>query len=97
MTKNNNTSANLESLLLANKKVLNVPELSEFTGLSKSWIYKLCQQRKIPHSCPNGKLLMFDREKIQDWLLSNPVSLAADVEREAINYIARKPWKEDTL
>jgi prophage regulatory protein len=91
------TILSIEKALLSQKRILNVEELSNYTGLSKSWIYKLCQQRKIPHSCPNGKLLMFDLEKIQLWLLSNPVSLADDIEQEAINYIVRKPWKENSL
>lgn len=88
MTDNNQTIAYIESLLLATKRVLNVPELSQLTGISKSWIYKLCQQRLIPHSKPNGKLIMFDREAVQNWLLSNPVQPGDDIEAEAINYIA---------
>jgi excisionase family DNA binding protein len=93
MTDNNQTIAYIESLLLANKRVLNVPELSQLTGLSKSWIYKLCQEKKIPHSRPNGKLIMFDRVAVQDWLLSNPVKPGDDIEAEAINYILNNPLK----
>jgi prophage regulatory protein len=97
MTDNNITLANIEDLLLAQKRILNVVELSRFTGFSKSFIYKLTSAKKIPHGCPNGKLIVFDRLKVEEWLLRNPVSLADDIEQEAINYIARKPWKEDTL
>lgn len=82
----------IEELLLAQKRTLTVDELSRFTGFSKSFIYKLTAAKRIPHSCPNGKLLIFDREKIQDWLLSKPVKLASDIESEALNYITAKPW-----
>lgn len=63
---------------LNNKAVLNVAECSAFTGLSVSYIYKLTHTSKIPHSKPNGKLVFFDRRKIEEWLLSNPVETEAD-------------------
>jgi excisionase family DNA binding protein len=63
---------------LNSKAVLNVAECSAFTGLSVSYIYKLTHTGKIPHSKPNGKLVFFDRRKIEEWLLSNPVETEAD-------------------
>jgi excisionase family DNA binding protein len=93
MTDNNNTLANIEHLLLAQKRTLNVKELSRLTGFSPSFIYKLTSAKKIPHSCPNGKLLVFDRLLVEQWLLNNPVTLADDVEQYAINYVTAKPIK----
>lgn len=43
------------------KKVLNVEELSIYTGFKKSYIYKLVNKKVIPYSKPNGKMLFFDR------------------------------------
>lgn len=63
---------------LNNKAVLNVAECSAFTGLSVSYIYKLTHTGKIPHSKPNGKLVFFDRKKVEEWLLSNPIETEAD-------------------
>jgi predicted DNA-binding transcriptional regulator AlpA len=97
MIENNQKRADIDSLLLAQKRTLNVEELSRFTGFSKSFIYKLTSTKKIPHSCPNGKLLVFDRVLIESWLLSNPVDLSNDVEQEAINYVTAKPWKGEKL
>ncbi|WP_215399068.1 helix-turn-helix transcriptional regulator [Rheinheimera oceanensis] len=80
-TQLNNPNAAVEVMMygnLNNKAVLNVAECSAFTGLSVSYIYKLTHTGKIPHSKPNGKLVFFDRRKIEEWLLSNPVETEAD-------------------
>ena len=61
----------IELLLLSNKKVLNSDELSEYTGYSKSTIYKMVQANVLPFYKPNGKHIFFDKEEIDDWLLSN--------------------------
>jgi excisionase family DNA binding protein len=83
----------IENLLLSQKKTLNISEFCLYTGFSKSFAYKLTSKRKIPFSCPNGKLIFFEREAVDEFLLSNPISLSEDVEQDAINYIALKPWK----
>jgi excisionase family DNA binding protein len=80
-TQRNNSTAAAEVMMygnLNNKAVLNVAECSAFTGLSVSYIYKLTHTGKIPHSKPNGKLVFFDRKKVEEWLLSNPVETEAD-------------------
>jgi excisionase family DNA binding protein len=48
------------------KPFLSLEEASEFTGLSKSTLYRLTSERKIPH-IKRGKLL-FDRQKLTGWL-----------------------------
>lgn len=53
------------------KRVLNINEASEMLGFSKSYIYKLTSTGVLPHSKPNGKTLFFDREKLENWMLSN--------------------------
>ena len=80
-TQRNNSTAAAEVMMygnLNNKAVLNVAECSAFTGLSVSYIYKLTHTGKIPHSKPNGKLVFFDRKKVEEWLLSNPIETEAD-------------------
>ncbi len=61
----------LEKLLIANKKVLTFEETCDYTGISRSYLYKLTAAGIIPHSKPNGKLIFFEREKIVRWLLRN--------------------------
>ncbi len=54
---------------LASKMVLTFDEAVQFTGLSKSYLYKLTCKQKVPHYKPSGKLLYFNREELQSWLL----------------------------
>ena len=61
----------LEKLLLAKKNVLNIRELSEYTGYSISYIYKLTSRSAIPYFKPSGKAVFFDRMEIDVWLLKN--------------------------
>ncbi|MBM7074387.1 helix-turn-helix domain-containing protein [Shewanella sp. 202IG2-18] len=50
-------------------------ECSDYTGLTKNYIYKLTHLKLIPHFKPNGKKLFFKRQDIDDWLLSNKVEI----------------------
>jgi len=62
------------------KKVLTFDECVEYTGLSKGYIYKLTHGRMIPHFKPSGKKIYFDREEIDQWLLSNRVMTTEEVQ-----------------
>jgi excisionase family DNA binding protein len=61
----------LEKLLIGNKEVLTFDEASDYTGISRSYLYKLTASKKIPHSKPNGKMVFFDKKKLVDWLLQH--------------------------
>lgn len=79
----------IEKLLLGTKKVLNFEELVEYTGLSKSYLYKLTSSGNIPHSKPSGKVLFFDKEKIDQWLLENAIQTNTEIKEQANKYISR--------
>jgi excisionase family DNA binding protein len=87
------TLLSIEQILLGQKAILNVDEFCRYAGISKSFCYKLTYQKSIPFYCPNGKLIFFNRQEIDQWLLSNPISPTDDVEQEAIDYIANKAWR----
>ncbi|WP_345004353.1 helix-turn-helix domain-containing protein [Snuella lapsa] len=61
----------LEKLLIGQKEVLTFDEASDYTGISRSYLYKLTSSGKIPHSKPNGKMLFFEKKRLVDWLLQN--------------------------
>lgn len=66
---------NIESLLTVQKNVLNLDEVSQLTGLSKSHIYKLTcgvNGKTIPFY-KQSKHLFFDRVEIENWLKENPI------------------------
>ena len=76
----------IERLLTANKEVLTFEETSEYTGISRSYLYKLTAAREIPHSKPNGKMLFFEKAKLNTWLLQNGRKSRSEIETEALNY-----------
>ena len=61
----------IKDLLLIKKNVLNITELTTYTGYSKSHIYKLTSRNLIPYFKPSGKAIFFDRMEIDIWLLKN--------------------------
>lgn len=80
----------IERLLLSNKKVLTFEEACEYTGIKASYMYKLTSSQSIPHSKPNGKVIFFDKEKLDDWLLRNESKSKQEIEQEALSYTLKK-------
>ncbi len=63
----------IKNLLSQNKKVLNVEDLVNYTGLSKSKIYKLTQLKLIPTgSNKHIRQKFFHKDVIDAWLLGEP-------------------------
>ncbi|WP_165731032.1 helix-turn-helix domain-containing protein [Polaribacter sp. 20A6] len=76
----------LERLLLSNKTVLTFEEGCEYTSIKPSYMYKLTSSKSIPHSKPNGKVIFFNKEKLESWMLQNEVKSKQDIESEALSY-----------
>ncbi|MEC3908747.1 helix-turn-helix domain-containing protein [Tamlana sp. 2201CG12-4] len=79
----------LEKLLIGHKEVLTFDETCDYTGISRSYLYKLTSSGKIPHSKPNGKMLFFEKKKLVDWLLQNNRKSKQELEAEALIYTNR--------
>tara|TARA_R110000822_G_C14944437_1_gene454120 strand:+ start:195 stop:482 length:288 start_codon:yes stop_codon:yes gene_type:complete len=76
----------LEKLLTAHKEVLTFEEACDYTGISRSYLYKLTSSGNIPHSKPNGKMIFFEKKKLNDWLLQNSRKSKTDLENEALRH-----------
>ena len=72
------------------KRVLNFKEACKYIGFAPSYMYKLTCDGIIPFSKPNRKTLFFDRDKLDQWLLSNPQTSQVEKEIKAAPYIASK-------
>ncbi|MCA4807320.1 helix-turn-helix transcriptional regulator [Myroides odoratimimus] len=72
--------------LIQQKEMLNVQELSDYIGMSTSSIYKLVYNNIIPFYKPNGKILYFDREEINNWLRQNKSQSISQLEQQALDY-----------
>ncbi len=80
----------IEKHIFGLKSILNVEELADYTGFKKSYIYKLVHENLIPFSKPNGKVLFFERKKIDEWLLQNPQKSQNEVANEALEFSLSK-------
>jgi len=77
--------------LLGTKTALNMNDLSLLTGLSKSHIYKMVMNKRIPYyKSEGGKFTYFEKSEIEKWLLHYRVKTTDEVENEAANYIITK-------
>lgn len=73
----------LESKQLALKEILTFEEGSEYTGISKSTLYKMTSAHEIPYYKPHGKLIFFERKELDCWLRQKPVKSMVQLQEEA--------------
>jgi excisionase family DNA binding protein len=67
------------------KRVLSFDEGVQLLGIAKSTVYKMTSAGLIPFSKPNGKLIYFDREKLENWMLSNANEPKKHLEETKLN------------
>ena len=81
---------NIETLLLSQKTVLNFDEVAAYTGLSKSYLYKLTSTGGIPCYKPNGKQIYFNKTEIDRWLMQNRKATNDEIESQAATFVTLK-------
>ncbi len=67
------------------KPVLTLKEACKYSGLSKSWMYKLTHRGEIPFYKPANGKIFFKREELESWLLRNRSSSSEEIKRKAQN------------
>lgn len=75
-----------DNIAICHKEVLTLDEAAQYTGMKKSYLYKLTSSRVIPHFKPSGKTCFFRRADLENWLTSNPVATVADLNGQARAY-----------
>ena len=78
---------NIETLLLSQKTVLNFDEVASYTGLSKSYLYKLTCSGGIPCYKPQGKHIYFSKQEIDKWLLQNRKATNKELNHQAATIV----------
>lgn len=76
------------------KKVLTFDEAANYMGMSKSCLYKLTSQKIVPHYKPNGKMIYFEREELETYLLSVRVKTQSEIDEAASTYVVMGKHKE---
>jgi excisionase family DNA binding protein len=82
----NSQDLKLEEKLYFLKPVLNFQEACKYTGLSKSWMYKLTHRGSIPHYKPDGKMLYFKTTELENWMLRNKVLSDEEIRSKAAKH-----------
>ncbi|MCX6240736.1 MAG: helix-turn-helix domain-containing protein [Bacteroidetes bacterium] len=72
---------------LLKKDVLNFSEACQYLDISESHLYKLTSRKQIPHFCPQGKKLYFNRQELERWLLRNRQNTNDEIDQEATDYV----------
>lgn len=71
------------------KDVFNSEEAALFLGMTRSQLYKLTYQRAIPFYKPTGKLVIFLRQELIEWVKSSRVATTTEVEGLAQSHLQR--------
>ena len=69
-----------------------VKGVSEYLYMTKSTIYKMTSDRRIPHY-KRSKLLYFKKEEIDQWVMEVPVKTMDEIEKEASDYLMKSSFK----
>lgn len=75
---------------LNTKEVLTSDEAASYMGVSKSYLYKLTMEKKIPHYKPMGKMVYFNRQELEYWLQANRVATDEELNQQAQTYCIKK-------
>ena len=62
----------IKSIIMVNKKTMTIDETCNYTGYTKSYMYKLTSGKQIPH-LKRGKKVFFDKDEIEAWIRYNKV------------------------
>jgi len=68
------------------KNYLPFDQAADYCGLSKSYLYKLTFNKRIPHFKPGGKLIYFSVSDLDRWITSNRVSTTDEITEQAQAY-----------
>ena len=80
----------LEKYLIGFKKVMNVEDLSIYSGYKTKYIYKLVNLNQIPfHQKEKGAKLFFEKSVIDEWLLEGEHRVQKQSYQEAFNYVSK--------
>lgn len=77
----------IETLLQSQKTVLNFEEVAAYTGLSKSYLYKLTSSGGIPCFKPQGKHIYFNKQEIDSWLMQNRKPTTRELDSKAATFV----------
>jgi len=70
-------------------KPMTIEEAAAFLHSSKSYVYKLTSENKIPHF-KKGKRVYFYSENLESWLAESSVPTVSDIRNRVDSFLLRK-------
>lgn len=89
MLSNINCKWTKRKIMIIEKAILNVDEVVLYTGLKRSYLYKLMHLRKVPYSKPGGRKAFFSKKELDAWLMSGRVTTERELECEAATSVLK--------
>lgn len=83
--------SNIEGRLTISKEVWTLDDFAIYSGIKKSYLYKLVMQRKLPVYKPNGKAIFLNRDEAIAWLLQNKIKTADEQNIAAATHVVLNP------
>lgn len=71
---------------LPERKILNFEMAAEYLGISKSHLYKLTSTNRIEFYRPMGKLIFFNIDKLDEFLMQNKIRSVDEINIEVSNF-----------
>ncbi len=90
LQKLNQIEQKLDEQNMLQKSVLNFSEACKYIEVSASHLYKLTSTRQIPHFCPQGKKLYFNRAELDEWLQRNRQQPLDESVNDAISFMQKR-------
>ena len=72
-----------------NKDILSFKEATSYLDVSESFLYKLTSESRITYYKPGGKLIYFQKDDLDRWLLQNANVGTGEMETNLDNYLKK--------
>lgn len=82
----------MEENIYTTKKVLTFTEACFYLGISESLLYKLTSTREVPHYKPRGKMLYFNKDELDLWLMQNNVPTISAITKAVEEQKSTQPY-----
>jgi len=83
-----------QAAVLGVKQALTMDDAVMLTGLSKSTLYKMVCQKKIPYyKSQGGKFTYFERESLNKWMLYIKIVTSEETEQNIATYFVTEKKK----
>jgi excisionase family DNA binding protein len=79
------------------RMTFSLKEAADYLHLSKDGLYKLTSARKIPFYKPGGKIIVFYRDELDEWLRKKCVASKSEIDAEANKYVTLNPRKKSSF